>query len=98
MKHKIHFPIKKNDVVQLEITGMTAEGWGVGRCEEIAVFVPVSYTHLDVYKRQFFVSFRNRHSIDWSSWRFNLRIVLVVDMFDEAVSYTHLSIAVSNEY
>ena len=40
MKHKIHFPIKKNDVVQLEITGMTAEGWGVGRCEEIAVFVP----------------------------------------------------------
>lgn len=40
MKHKIHFHIKKNDVVQLEITGMTAEGWGVGRCEEIAVFVP----------------------------------------------------------
>ena len=40
MKHKIHFPIKKNDVVQLEITGMTAEGCGVGRCEEIAVFVP----------------------------------------------------------
>ena len=36
MKHKIHFPIKKNDVVQLEITGMTAEGCGVGRCEEIA--------------------------------------------------------------
>ena len=40
MKHKIHFHIKKNDIVQLEITGMTAEGRGVGRCGEIAVFVP----------------------------------------------------------
>ncbi|MFR1213478.1 MAG: hypothetical protein ACLSCV_00685 [Acutalibacteraceae bacterium] len=35
MKHKIHFHIKKNDVVQLEITGMTAEGWGVGPAKKL---------------------------------------------------------------
>ena len=29
LKHKIHFPIKKNDVVQLEITGMTAVKYGI---------------------------------------------------------------------
>lgn len=34
--------IKKNDIVELEITGLTAEGSGVGRAENIAVFVPAS--------------------------------------------------------
>ena len=51
---------------QLSITGFTAEGSGVARLEGLAVFIPgalpgeiveaaispVSYTHLDVYKRQ----------------------------------------------
>ena len=32
--------IKKNQTVDIEITGMTAEGNGVGRAEGIAVFVP----------------------------------------------------------
>lgn len=40
MKKIFYFDIKKNDVVQLEIIGMTAEGCGVGRYKEIAVFVP----------------------------------------------------------
>lgn len=34
--------IKKNDIVTLSITGMTAEGLGVGRHEGMAVFVPLS--------------------------------------------------------
>lgn len=34
--------IKKNDIVELEITGLTAEGSGVGRAENLAVFVPAS--------------------------------------------------------
>ena len=32
--------LSKNQLVELEITGFTAEGSGVGRAEEIAVFVP----------------------------------------------------------
>lgn len=32
--------LKKNEIVEIEITGMTAEGSGVGRAEGIAVFVP----------------------------------------------------------
>ena len=32
--------LKKNEIVEIEITGMTAEGSGVGRVEGIAVFVP----------------------------------------------------------
>lgn len=31
--------LKKNDIIKLEITGMTSEGSGVGRCDGIAVFV-----------------------------------------------------------
>jgi len=34
--------LKKNEIVQLEITGMTNEGNGVGRYEGIAVFVPMT--------------------------------------------------------
>ena len=35
--------LKKNDIIQLEITSMTAQGSGVGRTQEgIAVFVPLS--------------------------------------------------------
>lgn len=34
--------LKKNDIVDLEITGYTAEGSGVGRYKEIAVFVPLA--------------------------------------------------------
>ncbi len=34
----------KNDIVEIEITGMTDEGSGVGRCEGIAVFVPYTIT------------------------------------------------------
>lgn len=34
--------MKKNEVVRLEITGMTNEGNGVGRYEDMAVFVPCS--------------------------------------------------------
>lgn len=32
--------LKKNDIVKIEITGMTSEGSGVGRVEDIAVFIP----------------------------------------------------------
>ncbi len=34
--------LKKNDSIELEITGYTAEGSGVGRYKEIAVFVPLA--------------------------------------------------------
>ncbi|MDO5125930.1 MAG: 23S rRNA (uracil(1939)-C(5))-methyltransferase RlmD, partial [Ruminococcus sp.] len=34
--------LKKNEIVQLEITGMTNDGNGVGRYEGIAVFVPMT--------------------------------------------------------
>lgn len=34
--------LKKNDVIELSITGMTAEGMGVGRHEGLAVFVPLT--------------------------------------------------------
>ncbi|MBQ9948348.1 MAG: 23S rRNA (uracil(1939)-C(5))-methyltransferase RlmD [Oscillospiraceae bacterium] len=34
--------MEKNDVIQLEITGLTNEGSGVGRYEGMAVFVPVT--------------------------------------------------------
>lgn len=33
-------PLKKNEQIELEITGYTAEGAGVGRCKGEAVFVP----------------------------------------------------------
>lgn len=35
-----NLPVRKNDIIPLEITGMTNEGNGVGRYEGIAVFVP----------------------------------------------------------
>lgn len=34
--------LKKNDIIDLEITGYTAEGNGVGRYRDIAVFVPLA--------------------------------------------------------
>lgn len=34
--------LKKNDIIELEITGYTAEGSGVGRYENIAIFVPLA--------------------------------------------------------
>lgn len=34
--------MKKNDFVSLEITGMTTEGNGVGRADDMAVFVPLT--------------------------------------------------------
>ena len=34
--------MKKNDIVDLEITGYTADGSGVGRYNGIAVFVPLA--------------------------------------------------------
>ncbi len=34
--------LKKNDSIELEITGYTAEGSGIGRYQEIAVFVPLA--------------------------------------------------------
>lgn len=34
--------MKKNDIITLEITGMTAEGSGIGRYDGIAVFVPMT--------------------------------------------------------
>ena len=34
--------LRKNDIVDLEITGMTNEGNGVGRADGVAVFVPMS--------------------------------------------------------
>lgn len=34
--------LKKNDGIELEITGMTAEGMGVGRWNGLAVFVPLA--------------------------------------------------------
>ena len=32
--------MKKNDVYEIKITGMTDDGSGVGRAENMAVFVP----------------------------------------------------------
>jgi 23S rRNA (uracil1939-C5)-methyltransferase len=32
--------LKKNDIIKLDITGLTNEGSGVGRHEGMAVFVP----------------------------------------------------------
>ena len=32
--------MNKNDIFEIEITGMTDDGSGVGRAEGIAVFVP----------------------------------------------------------
>ncbi len=32
--------MNKNDIVEIEITGMTDDGSGVGRCQNMAVFVP----------------------------------------------------------
>ncbi len=40
MKKKTDLSIRKNEIVPLEITGMTAEGCGVGRFRDMAVFVP----------------------------------------------------------
>ena len=34
--------LKKNEMISLEISGMTNEGNGVGRYEGIAVFVPMT--------------------------------------------------------
>jgi 23S rRNA (uracil1939-C5)-methyltransferase len=34
--------LKKNDIIDLEITGYTAEGSGVGRYKDIAIFVPLA--------------------------------------------------------
>ena len=34
--------IRKNDVFEMEITGMTAQGMGVGRAGELAVFTPLT--------------------------------------------------------
>ena len=34
--------LKKNEIIQLEITGITNEGNGVGRFEGLAVFVPLT--------------------------------------------------------
>lgn len=34
--------LKKNDIIELEITGMTTEGNGVGRHDGIAIFVPLT--------------------------------------------------------
>ena len=35
-------PLKKNDFIELSVTGMTAEGMGVGRHDGMAVFVPLT--------------------------------------------------------
>ena len=32
--------MKKNDIFDIEITGMTDEGYGIGRINGMAVFVP----------------------------------------------------------
>ncbi len=34
--------MKKNDIVELTVTGTNAEGSGVGRCQGVAVFVPMA--------------------------------------------------------
>ncbi len=34
--------LKKNNMIELSVTGMTAEGMGVGHCEGMAVFVPLA--------------------------------------------------------
>lgn len=39
-KKKSTLGFEKNDQIELEITGMTAEGNGVGRYREVAIFVP----------------------------------------------------------
>ena len=34
--------IRKNDIVEIEITGMTAQGAGVGHWEGMAIFTPLT--------------------------------------------------------
>lgn len=42
MKVKNTIELKKNDLIKLQITGTTAEGMGVGRYNDFAVFVPLA--------------------------------------------------------
>lgn len=42
MKSKNAIDLHKNDIVRLQITGTTAEGMGVGRYRDFAVFVPLT--------------------------------------------------------
>lgn len=42
MKPSRAIELKKNDLIDLQITGMTAEGMGVGRYKDFAVFVPLT--------------------------------------------------------
>ena len=41
-KNEVVFPMNKNDIIELEITDVTAEGSGVGRHDGMAVFVPAA--------------------------------------------------------
>ena len=40
------YMFEKNDVVELEITGITSEGNGVGRVEGMAIFVQIGRAHV----------------------------------------------------
>ena len=42
MKEKSKIDLRKNDIISLQITGTTAEGMGVGRYKDFAVFVPLT--------------------------------------------------------
>ena len=43
MKDRFSPPIKKNDIITLEITSLNSEGQGVGKYEGFTVFVPMPY-------------------------------------------------------
>ena len=53
--------LTKNDEIEIKITGMTSDGWGVGRFGELAVFVPKSIegetvrTHIIKVKKNYAV-------------------------------------------
>lgn len=41
-RHGGVYPLKKNDIITLEITAIASQGSGIGRCDSMAVFVPAS--------------------------------------------------------
>lgn len=43
-KIKKDFPVRKNDVISLTITGISTDGNGIGRYQNLAVFVPMAVT------------------------------------------------------
>ena len=63
--------------------------FGTGGGGRSCCFIAVSYTHLDVYKRQFFIKSKARSSL--SSSQIEIPILPPIALVN-AVSYTHLDV------